>query len=152
FEGNIAYLRITKVDEDLARAVSAAYQQLSSTNKISGLVLDLRYTDGTDYAAATATADLFVGKNEPLLNWGNGVVSSHEKPDAITVPVAVLVNHATSGASEALAAMLREVNAGLILGNRTAGAAMVSQEYPLKDGERLRIASAPVTLGDGSTL
>jgi hypothetical protein len=152
FEGNIAYLRITKVDQELPGALNAAYKQLNATNKVGGLVLDLRYTDGADYAAAAATADLFVGKSEPLLNWGNGVVSSHEKPDAITVPVAVLVNHATSGASEALAATLREENAGLILGSPTAGAAMVTQDFPLKNGERLRIASAPVTLGDGSAL
>ena len=44
--------------------------------------------------------------------------------------------------------MVRETSSGLILGSPTAGAAMVMQDYPLKNGERLRIASAPVTLGD----
>jgi C-terminal processing protease CtpA/Prc len=115
-------------------------------------VLDLRYTDGTDYAAAAAAADLFIGKAQPLLNWGNGSASSHEKKDAITVPLAVLVNHDTAGAAEALAAVLRESGSGLILGSRTAGRAMVTQDFPLKDGERLRIASAPVTLGNGTSL
>jgi C-terminal processing protease CtpA/Prc len=152
FDGNIAYLRIMRVSDDLAKAVSTAYQKLSSTNKVSGIVLDLRYARGSDYKAATATADLFVSKNQPLLNFGEGVVSSHEKSNAITVPVAALVNHETAGAPEALAAMLREAGAGLILGSPTAGAAMVMQDYPLKNGEHLRIASAPVTLGDGSPL
>lgn len=152
FEGNIAYLRITRVENGLAKALSAVYQQLNSTNKVSGLVLDLRYTRGSDYKAATDTADLFTPKSEPLLNWGQGIVSSHEKSDAITVPIGVLVNHQTAGAAEALAAMVRETSAGLILGSRTAGDAMVMQDFPLKDGERLRVASAPVTLGDGSAL
>jgi C-terminal processing protease CtpA/Prc len=66
--------------------------------------------------------------------------------------VAVLVNQETVGAAEALAAALRETGAGLILGSRTAGQAMVVQEFPLKNGERLRIATAPVQLGDGSAL
>lgn len=152
FEGDIAYFRIARVETSLADSVSASYRQLNATNRINGVVLDLRYTDGTDYEAAAAAVDLFVRKKEPLLNWNGRTLSSHEKTDAITVPVAVLVNHGTSGASEALAAMLREAGTALILGSRTAGQAMLSQDFPLADGERLRIASAPMVLGDGSGL
>jgi C-terminal processing protease CtpA/Prc len=152
FDGDIVHLRIARVDDGLAKAISTAYQQLVATNKIQGIVLDLRFADGSDYKAATDTADLFVGKNQPLLNWGNGVVASHEKTNAITVPIGVLVNHETSGAAEALAAMVRQIGAGLILGSRTAGNAMVMQDFTLKDGEHLRIGSAPVTLGDGAAL
>jgi C-terminal processing protease CtpA/Prc len=116
------------------------------------VALDLRYAGGDDYAAAAAAADLFVKKEQPLLNWGSGMVRSKEKSDAIGLPVAVLVNRQTAGAAEALAAALRETGAGLILGSGTAGQAMVTQEFPLKNGERLRIATAPVQLGDGSAL
>ena len=152
FDGDIAYLRIANVSPGLASGVAGSYSQLNATNKISGIVLDLRYTDGLDYEAAAATADLFVSKKEPLLNWNGRFISSHQKTDALSVPVAALVNRATAGASEALAAMLRETGAGLILGSRTAGQAMVTQDFPLKDGERLRVASAPITLGDGTSL
>lgn len=152
FEGDIAYLRITRVDDGLAKAINAAYEQVKSTNKVSGLVLDLRYAGGSDYQAAADAADLFVSKNRPLMNWGEGVVMSHEKNGSIRVPVGVLVNHETSGAAEALAAVVREAGAGLILGSRTAGNAMVMQDFPLKDGLHLRIGSTPVTLGDGTAL
>lgn len=152
FEGDIAYVRIARVDPGLAGAIRESYQQLSSTNHVNGIVLDLRYTDGTDYGAAAAAVDLFVNKKQPLLNWKGGVLSSRENSDAIAIPVAALVNHATAGASEALAAMLREAGAGLILGSPTAGAAMVTQDFPLKNGMQLRIASAPITLADGSSL
>jgi hypothetical protein len=47
---------------------------------------------------------------------------------------------------------MRETGAGLILGGKTAGQAMVAQEFPLKNGDRLRIATAPIQLGDGSAL
>jgi C-terminal processing protease CtpA/Prc len=152
FDDSIAYLRVTRFDAALAKAVGGLFREMNSTNKLKGLVLDLRYTGGTDYAAAAATADLFVSKVQPLLNWGNGVVSSHEKTNAISIPVAVLVNRATAGSAEALAAMLREAGAGLILGTRTAGEAMVAKEFPLSNGQRLRIATAPVTLGDSSKM
>jgi hypothetical protein len=152
FDGGIAYLRITRVSDGLAKAISGSIEQLKATNKVSGIVLDVRYADGSDYKAATEAVDLFVSKAQPLLNWGTGVVSSHDKTDAISVPVAVLVNHQTSAASEALAAMVRETGAGLILGSRTSGSAMVMEDFPLKDGEHLRIGSSPVTLGDGKQL
>lgn len=152
FEGDIAYLRVTHVEDGLAKAIGGALDELKSTNKVNGVVLDLRYADGVDYEAAAATADLFVNKSQPLLNWGNGVVSSHEKTNAVTVPVVVLVNHQTAGAAEALAAMVREVSVGLILGSPSAGQAMMMQDYPLKNGDHLRIASSPITLGSGTTL
>lgn len=152
FEGQIAYLRVARVANGLAGELKRAKSQLESTNSLEGVVLDLRYADGDDYAAAAAAADLFAAKAEPLLNWGAGMVSSQEKTNAIRVPVAVLANRDTAGAAEALAALLRETGAGLILGNRTAGRAMVMQDFPLSAGGRLRLAVAPVTLGDGSAL
>jgi C-terminal processing protease CtpA/Prc len=152
FDGDIAYLRITRVDDGLAKAINAAYERVKTTNKVSGIVLDLRYAGGSDYRSAADAADLFVSKNQPLLNWGEGVVMSHEKNGSIRVPVGVLVNHETSGAAEALAAVVREAGAGLILGSRTAGDAMVMQDFTLKNGEHLRIGSAPVTIGNGKAL
>ena len=151
-EDTIAYLRIGRVEEGLAREVREACTRLGGSNKLQGVVLDLRYAGGTDYAAAAATADVFLAKERSLLDWGNGVVRSKEKSDALGLPVAVLVNHETSGAAEALAAAMRETGAGLILGHNTAGAAMIAEEFPLKDGQVLRIATAPVKLGDGSAL
>jgi C-terminal processing protease CtpA/Prc len=151
-EGEIAYVRVERVGDGLAKALREGYDQVGATNKLKGMILDLRYAGGDDYAAAAATADLFVKKEMALLNWGNGVVRSKEKTNAIAAPVAVLVNRSTAGAAEALAAVMRETGAGLILGDKTAGQAMIAQEFPLKNGDRLRIATAPVQLGDGSAL
>jgi hypothetical protein len=151
FDGTITYLRITRVESGLAKAVREAYERFG-TNKLTGVVLDLRYAGGGDYEAAADTADLFIAKERPLLNWGKGVVHSKDKSDAITLPVAVLVNGQTARAAEALAAVLREQSAGLILGNKTAGQAMIAEEYPLKNGQRLRIATAMIQVGESTLL
>ena len=115
-------------------------------------MLDLRYAGGDDYAAAANVVDLFLKKEEPLLNWGNGVVRSKEKKDAISVPIAVLINRETKAAAEALAAAVRQTGTGLILGSRSAGEAMVAREYPLKNGDRIRIATARIEVGDSSVI
>jgi C-terminal processing protease CtpA/Prc len=152
FDGPILYVRVGRVGEGLDKAVRQAWQEVGDTNKLTGIVMDLRYADGTNYAAAADTADIFVKKEQPLLDWGQGMVRSKEKNDSLATPLAVLVNRQTAAAAEALAAVLRETGAGLIMGSRTAGQAMIAQEFPLKDGERLRIATLPLQLGDGSSL
>jgi hypothetical protein len=152
FEGDIAYLRIKRVGEGLDQQIRDICRPSDGTNKFKGLVLDLRYSSGDDYLAAAAAADLFVRKEQTLLFWGTKPVQSKEKKDAIMVPVAILVNKQTAGAPEALAAIMRQTGAGLILGSVTAGRAMIAQEFPLKDGERLRIATSPIVIGDGSSV
>src|SRR5437879_6247885 len=90
YEGPIGYLRIGNVDEGLAKAVAEAYEKLGSTNKLKGVVLDLRYAGGDDYQAAANTADLFISKKRPLIKLDGGLLQSREKSDAIKLPVAVL--------------------------------------------------------------
>jgi C-terminal processing protease CtpA/Prc len=135
----------------LAKEISGTCEQLSGTNKLKGVVLDLRFTAGDDYEAAAATADLFVTKEQALLDWGGGVVKSKKKEDAIKLPVAALVNRETTGAAEALAAVLRETGAGLT-GRQDRWRRDGWSEFPLRSGQKVRIATSPVKLGDGSAL
>jgi hypothetical protein len=152
FAGDIGYIRVAHVEEELTQAIRDNVQALLATNKLKGIVMDLRFTTGRDFAAAAGVADLFLNKERPLLDWGDGMKRSAAKPDATTLPLAVLVNRETAGAAEAVAAVLRDTGASLVLGNRTAGQAMIAQEFPLKNGERLRIATAPIKLGSGALL
>jgi hypothetical protein len=101
-ESNVAYLRVSHVAAGLPDAVTAAIKALSATNKLAGTVLDLRFADGDDSSAATATALLFGGKKGK------------------TLPVAILVNAETRGAAIALATDLRAERAGLVFGEATA--------------------------------
>lgn len=152
YDGGIAYLRVPEVFAGLSAEVLRHCQALDATNKLKGVVLDLRFADGEDYAAAAAVADLFVDEEKELLDWGTGSVRSTSKTNALTWPVVVLVNGETAGAAEALAALLRETCAGLILGSRTIGAAMTSKEFVLSNGQRLRIVATPVKLAGGVAL
>lgn len=151
-ESNIAYVRLTALDDKVASGLAESIARWSTNNAPAGLVLDLRFANGDDYASAAAVVDLFQTKARPLVDWGKGPVQSKEKSDALRLPIAALVNRETGGAAEALAAMLRETGVGLILGNRTAGRAMIGQEFPLTDGRRLRVATLPVKIGEGIEL
>ncbi len=149
YDNAFGYFRFAQIESGVNDQFRSSYQKLISTNKVKGLVLDLRFARGTDYPAAAKTADLFFSGGQPLLNWGEQSVKATGKTNAISVPVAVLVNHETSGAAEALAGMLREANIALIIGTNTAGQASVFKEFPLSNGQKIKIASAPVKLGNG---
>ena len=133
-ENDVVYLRIGRVAGNLANELSAAYRALTTTRKAAGIVLDLRFVGGDDSASAQATANLFVSKK------------------IVAGSLVVLVNGETRGAAEALAAALRHAGAGLIIGNPTAGEATTFKEFPLRNGERLRIATTPVKLGNGPAI
>jgi hypothetical protein len=98
-ESNVVYLRVGHVAASLPDEISAANRALTGTNKIGGTVLDLRFADGDDAAAATATAALFAAKKLPL---------------------AILVNRETRGTAVTLAAALRDARAGLLFGGAQA--------------------------------
>src|SRR2546423_124612 len=72
FDGQIAYLRVARVAEGLMDAIKNSCRDLGKTNKLKGGVIDLRYAGGEDYGAAAAAADIFIKKEQPLLNWGTG--------------------------------------------------------------------------------
>ena len=59
YENLVAYLRVARVESGLAEAVRDSFQRLKSTNKLAGLVLDLRFAGGDDYSAAAQVADRF---------------------------------------------------------------------------------------------
>lgn len=152
FDGQVACFKITKVCKGLADDLRSAFESMARTSNLNGLVLDLRFADGSDYAAAGAVADLFTSSERLLLDWGSGVARTSAKTNAIRLPVAVLVNRQTSEAAEALAAVLRQTGAGLILGTNTAGRALVMDEFRLQNGQRLRLARSGVRLADGELL
>ncbi len=144
FDRFYGYVRISRVAPGLDREFTNAVQHLLATNKIKGLVLDLRFAGGQDYAAAVGVADPFFASEQPLIDWGEGWKKSASKAEAIVKPVALLVNRQTSGAAEALAGMLRLSDVGLLIGTNTAGQASKSKEFTLKNGQRVRVAVAPV--------
>src|SRR5258708_1597023 len=50
-ESNVAYLRVNQVTKNLGNETAGALRALTATNKIAGVVLDLRFADGDDMSA-----------------------------------------------------------------------------------------------------
>ncbi|MBI4664137.1 MAG: hypothetical protein HY735_35520 [Verrucomicrobia bacterium] len=151
-ESSIAYLRLAAVRAGSAQAFAEAVERLRATNQLTGLILDVRFSDGVDYDEAAQVADLFFKTEQPLLKWNGSAKRSTAKQSSIGLPVMLLVNHGTSGAAEALTAVLRGAEVGLVVGSPTAGRTQAYKEFTLSTGHRLRIASSRIEVGDGHFL
>ncbi len=152
FDDSYGYVRVARAGAGLPEQFARAMTTLTSSNKLKGLVIDLRFANGQDYAAAGAVADQFLPSEQKLFQWAGGAAISHGKTNAFRAPVAVLVNQLTAGAPEALAAVLRDTEVALLIGTNTAGQASTTKDFPLSNGQVLRVATSPVTLAGGEAL
>lgn len=151
-EKRCSYVRVGQVTLALAPELSTALADPEFITGREGLVLDLRFATGRDFRAAANAASLFIAPGQPVLDWGEGMVTSPERTNTWTLPLIVLVNSQTSGSAEALAGALRQSGRGLILGGKTAGQSGALQEVPLSDGRKLRLPLAPVRFGNRETM
>lgn len=151
-EGAYGYFRFGDIADGSGREFNAALKRVALTNRLKGIVVDLRLSGGSDYDAAAALADSFFSKRRPLADWGDGVRFSADKTNAISMPLAILVNNETGGAAEAFAGILRRSEIGLLIGDNTAGQASISREFVLKNGQKLRIATTPVKIAGAQAI
>jgi hypothetical protein len=152
YRDSIAYVRLGVIGEGTGQQLRDRYRDLVTSNVLTGLVVDLRRAGGDDYAAALQVADEFLSHEMPLLNWGEGLKRSTDKEDAITLPVAALVNGDTGGGAEALAGMLRQSGVALLIGSRTAGTAGIQRAFPVSNGQFLKITVSSIQLGDARAI
>jgi hypothetical protein len=119
---------------------------------VSGIVMDLRYTEGKDLEHAGEAADYFIAESRLLLTLVrlSGEVKIESKPSSLvtsSIPLTLLVNTSTSGSAEVLASLLQQTGRAIIVGNApTAGRNYETSAYPLEDGRILKLATARVKL------
>jgi C-terminal processing protease CtpA/Prc len=163
---DIGYIRLADVTADVVPALEAELGKLAR-EKVTGFILDLRFADGTNYAAAATVASRFLNGDQELF-----VLKSSEKgaqvfrasPEAgaavsagselTSAPLMLLANAETRGSAEALVGALRTQDRGIVIGAKTAGSAAGWKDVKLSDGQTLRLATAKIVLpcrDDGGT-
>lgn len=155
---NIGYIRLADVTSETPAVLDTQLKQFAEA-KVTGYVLDLRFADGTNYAAAAEIAGRFLADGQELFTLkssekgtqvfhaSSAVKSvSSEAADLTTAPLMLLVNAQTRGSAEALVGALRAQDRGIVVGSETAGSAAAWQDVKLADGRTLRLATAKIVL------
>jgi len=151
-QASFAWLVVSAIEPGFSNSLWSAWNRLGKSTRLKGLIIDLRNASGFDYEEAAAAANRFAWGDRPLLDWGAGSARSKPSAERWTLPVVALVSEQTAGAAEALAALVRDTHAGVMIGQRTAGQARAFKEYPLGDGRTLWVASADLRIGLSTTL
>ena len=160
-EPAIGYIRVADVVGETPLALDAELQKFAQA-KVTGYVLDLRFADGTNFAAAAAVASRFLPAGVELFTLKNSADAPQayrttEAPQSLAtelakLPLLLLVNGQTRGSAEVLVGALRTQDRGIVIGGPTAGLPVAWQDHPLSDGRVLRLATAKVVFPKGGEL
>jgi carboxyl-terminal processing protease len=153
-ESQIGYIHIPMMAPGIASDTRQQVDRLLGQGA-RGVVLDLRNAAGGGESEAIELASIFVGTG--TLGYFEGQTVEREAlaptgTNPIALPIAVLVNEGTAGASEIAAGAIRDNDRGPVVGVRTFGAAALRRLLPLDDGWALLLAVANYYTPDGDEI
>jgi hypothetical protein len=152
-----AYFRFQNLSAAVVNELQKTIEGWRKENSIEGLVLDLRFLRGNDFGVVPSVVSLFV--SEPALLFtaarGNSTEAYKAAPgkETITMPIVLLTNRETQGASELLAAVFQDQKRGLVMGSASSeGRAYETSDVKLSNGQILRFATGKFSLPKGKSL
>jgi carboxyl-terminal processing protease len=146
-DSRYGYARITNFQNKTTRDLDDALKDLTQTNSVKGLILDLRNNPGGLLDQAIRVSDLFIDEGVIVSTQGrledqNDVYYAHASGSVFSFPMVVLVNEGTASAAEIVAGALQDHRRALILGTQTFGKGSVQTIIPMANGAGLRLTTA----------
>lgn len=162
-EPQIGYLKVPILVSGQSSQVESSAKELIRKGARS-LIVDLRGSAGGETREGVAVADLFLSAGTIVKLIGRkdkevAVYSAKAENDVTDVPVTVIVDRTTAGASEIVAAAILESRRGDVVGERTVFGMSAEQElFKLDDGSaflltvaRYASPSGKIFISDGVT-
>ena len=146
-ESQIGYIKVPILSKGQSEAVESAIKEVIKKGA-KAIVIDLRGSAGGELDEGLKVADFFLKSGVIAKSIGRKekVIATYEaKPenDLTELPVAVIINRTTAGASEIVAAAIMENQRGEVVGERTLFGMGSEQElFPLDDGSALLLTVA----------
>jgi len=144
-DDGIGYVKVEALTKGKAQELASKIKSLEKSGA-KKILLDLRYCAEGDESEGIAAANLFL--NHGTITYLQGQKFPREAFNAdpaktvTSLPVAVLVNRGTSGASEIVAAAILENARGDVVGDKTFGDGSVQKTIDLPDGGALILSVA----------
>jgi carboxyl-terminal processing protease len=146
---NVGYIRITQFNEQTDVGLNNAMKSLKqqASNKLLGVVLDLRNNPGGLLDQAVAVSDAFLDKGEIVSTRGRRSedaqrYNARQGDIAAGLPVAVLINGGSASASEIVAGALQDHHRAILLGTKSFGKGSVQTIIPLPGHGAMRLTTA----------
>jgi carboxyl-terminal processing protease len=146
-ESHVGYVKVPILNKGQAATVETAIKDVIKKGAKS-IVLDLRGSAGGELNEGISVADFFLksGTISKTIGRKDKILATHEAKadnDLTELPVAVIIDRTTAGASEIVAAAIMENQRGEVIGERTLFGMGSEQEiFPLDDGSALLLTTA----------
>lgn len=153
-EGNIGYINLNQFTEGCAREVRRAFIGLKQQGA-KALVFDLRSNGGGSEAEAVDIVNLWVGKDQTIvenrgkISQANHAYKTRLEPVDTEMPLVVLVNGETASASEITSGALQDLDRAVILGTRTYGKGLVQIPLDMPYNTNLKLTTSKYYIPSG---
>jgi len=143
-DGDVGYVRIPAFNARTPDGLAAVLSDLVA-KKVRGAVVDLRGCPGGSFDDAVAAASEMLPAGAVVANLkkraSTEAVTSKRAPVMTGIPLAVLVDHASSSSAELVAAALQEGDHAVLVGQRTYGKWTVQMIDDLPNGYAMKYTS-----------
>ena len=141
--GGVGYIRFNIFVIPLLEKIKAAIRQMSDA---PGIIIDLRGNPGGVGGMATGIAGVLESKQTSLgvmkLRTGHMNFAVFPQPGAYTGSVAILIDGSSASTSEVFAGGMQDIGRGVVIGERSVGAALPSVFEKLPTGALFQYAIA----------
>lgn len=148
-------VRLIRFDVFDAATIDWAIDQIRAAGP-PGVIIDLRANPGGQLGAFRRIAAEFLPAGAPLgKSVGRDLTVPAITPTSLNPysgPAALLIGPRTMSAAEMLAEAMRHYKRAVLVGDRTAGAALTARFFNLPDGGRLTVATGDYIAPDGGRL
>lgn len=149
-DGNVGYIRLNTLQPPFTVQISNA---IKSMGKVSGMIIDLRGNSGGEIERMP---DLFLAEKTLLYlrktRSGETKIFSDPPKDVYKDPLVVLIDVTSSSASELFAASLQALGRAVVVGDRTPGSVMESDNKIFPNGAVFMYPVAQLSTPDGTVL
>ncbi len=140
-EGNIGYIQIIGFANSTAEEFGAIAEEFKSKG-VTKVILDLRGNGGGHVSSAVSIAEQIVPKGKIIdVKYRDEKLNHSYKSELEAAPfeIATLVNERTASASEILASAIQDSGAGILIGEKTFGKAVIQSPYYVKNGMVIKL-------------
>ena len=151
---SIGYIQVMEFDQVTSDQFAKALADLES-QKMKGLVIDLRDNPGGIVDAATNIADQILKEGTIVTirdKAGKEQTTVCTDSKSVSVPITLLVNGNSASAAEILSGALKDHQAATLVGTKTYGKGIVQTYFPLPDGSCIKLTTNEYLTPSGASI
>lgn len=152
---SVGYIRHADFTDGCYDDMRAAIEELRSSGKLKGLVLDYRNNGGGILQEAVKIVSLFTPKGTEVVSTKGRVESENKvfrtelEPLLPEIPLVVLVNGNTASSSEIVAGALQDMDRAVIMGQKSFGKGLVQSSRPIGYDAYIKMTTAKYYIPSG---